>query len=267
MIISHKYKYLFVQLPRSGSTSIGKELCEYYDGEQILYKHSPYHEFLRIANQQEKEYFVFSCIRNPLDEVVSRYVQMKDDNWGVYRDPRYWKRNGGGGWVPDYQLKQFADIENNNLDFAAFFKKYYKLTYENWSCLDHENFDFLIRFENLASDFAQALQLIGIEPKRSIPVYHKTKNKKANAFLEEYTPEIHNQAKEIFGPFMKRWNYEFPEAWGDKSFPWYRQLEYNLLGIPREFYWRYWKRNRGHGIPQFLLNLKNKNRKLSNNKT
>ena len=31
MIISHKYKYLFVELPRTGSTAISNELCEYYE--------------------------------------------------------------------------------------------------------------------------------------------------------------------------------------------------------------------------------------------
>ena len=67
MIISHKYKYLFVELPLTASTAVSKELRENYDGESILYKHATYHEFLKIASPEEKKYFVFSGMCNPLD--------------------------------------------------------------------------------------------------------------------------------------------------------------------------------------------------------
>ena len=48
MIISHKYKYVFVGLPLAASTAISKELCEQYDGKAILAKHSIYQDFLKI---------------------------------------------------------------------------------------------------------------------------------------------------------------------------------------------------------------------------
>ncbi|MBE9125331.1 MULTISPECIES: sulfotransferase family 2 domain-containing protein [unclassified Coleofasciculus] len=240
MIISHKHRYLFIQLPRSGSTSIGRELCEQYDGQKILSKHSPYHEFLKIANSEEKKYFVFSCIRNPLDVVVSQYVQMKDDNWGVYTNPKNWKSNGG--WISKYQLSQFNFINNKNADFPAFFKKYYKFTYDNWSCLAHKKYDFVIRFEYIQNDFDQALKLIGIEQKRPLPNVNKTKSKDKNCSFSFYTPDIQNHAREVFSPFMKKWGYEFPVEWGNNSFSWFRQLEYDFFSIPRKFYWRYLKR-------------------------
>ena len=54
MIISHKYKYVFVGLPLAASTAISKELCEQYDGKAILAKHSIYQDFLKIATEEEK---------------------------------------------------------------------------------------------------------------------------------------------------------------------------------------------------------------------
>ncbi len=42
MIISHKYKYLFIELPRTGTTAISKELRERYAGELIYEKHTKY---------------------------------------------------------------------------------------------------------------------------------------------------------------------------------------------------------------------------------
>ena len=72
MIISHKNKYLFVELPHTATTAIIKEFREKYDGKRILRKHAFFHDFQKIANDDEK-YFVFSCVRNPMDEVVSIY--------------------------------------------------------------------------------------------------------------------------------------------------------------------------------------------------
>ena len=53
MIISHKYKYLFIGLPLAASTAISKELCEQYEGVPILSKHSIYQDFLKTATEEE----------------------------------------------------------------------------------------------------------------------------------------------------------------------------------------------------------------------
>ena len=41
MIISHKHKYVFVELPQTASSAIAKELKANYDGHEILFKQSP----------------------------------------------------------------------------------------------------------------------------------------------------------------------------------------------------------------------------------
>lgn len=52
MVISHKYEYLFVELPRTGTTAIHNELLEKYDGQGILSKHANYRDFLKIASEE-----------------------------------------------------------------------------------------------------------------------------------------------------------------------------------------------------------------------
>lgn len=238
MIVSPVYKYVFIELPHTASTSINRELCAYYDGQKILSKHFPYHNFLRNANAEEKKYFVFSGIRNPLDVVVTKYFKLKNNHDEHFTKPRHWQKNGG--WVTNYDLKQFKFIQDNHADFAVFFKKYYKFPYDNWSCLAHKQFDFVIRFENLQNDFLQVLQLIGIEPKRDLPLINKTGGKKE--FISYYTPEIQDQAKRVFGPFMSKWGYDLPSEWGDNSNLGVNQLQLNVINIPRKFYWRYLKK-------------------------
>lgn len=227
MIVSERQKYLFIELPHTGSTAISKELCENYDGKRILKKHSFFHEYQRMA-PNEKKYFVFSCIRNPLDEVVSIYLKYKTDQITEYTQISDRKR-------ATYQRYNFA--KNNNNSFQDYLKKFYKLPYDNWSCLAHKQFDYVLRFENLQSDFQVMLGKIGLEQVKPLPVVNTTNQKKH--YLTYYSPEIYDYAKYVFGPFMKRWNYTFPAEWGDSSVPFFAEILFVIFRLPRKIYWRH----------------------------
>jgi len=121
MIISHKYKYLFVELPHTASTAISKELRELYDGESILRRHSRYHDFLRQATPAEKQYFVFSGLRNPLDTIVTGYMKYKHNVSNFYTDPKNWQRNGG--FVTETALKTYRTIQEENLSFEQYLRQ------------------------------------------------------------------------------------------------------------------------------------------------
>jgi hypothetical protein len=236
MIISHKHKYLFVELPLTGSTAISRELCQYYDGSKILFKHATYYDFLRYANTEEKTYFVFSCIRNPLDQAVSHYFKYKTDHKGRFTDQTKLKRQKK--IVQYMDLKKFNFIKNNDADFASFFLKFYRLPYNNWSHLSHSDFDFVIRFEKLGEDFAKVLALLGIEEKRPLPVMNPT-SQKAASYLSYYSPKTIKRAKWVYGPFMEKWGYNFPHEWGDASVSWLNKMEFEFCNIFRMFYWEY----------------------------
>lgn len=239
MIISHKHKYIFVELPRTGTTSVGRELCKVYDGKRILYKHSTYHDFLRFATDEEKSYFVFSSIRNPLDDAVSRYFKLKTNHRERYTDPAKVARRRTI-IVERIEDRLFRYIQQNDADFATFFMKYYTVPYNDWSSVDHRHFDFIIRFENLHADFAKALELIGIEQKRPLPVKNKTPKKNVD-YLTYYTPETIKRAKRVFGPYMEQWGYEMPPSWGDPSVSRWNRMEFELFTALRGVFWKYFR--------------------------
>ena len=235
MIISHKHKYLFVELPHTGSTSISKELRENYDGKRILHKHAFFHDFQKIATDDEKKYFVFSCIRNPMDEVVSSYFIYKTDQRGIFKninDPTCKNSNTRRASINRYNF-----IKNYNANFCTYLKKFYKVPYDNWSSLDHRHFDYIIRYESIQTCFNKALEQIGIKKKRHLPVINITNEK--GHFRSYYTPEIYAHAKYVFGPFMKRWGYEFPSMFGDSRVPLSSEILFRFLGIIRKIYWKY----------------------------
>ncbi|HEX5151086.1 MAG TPA: sulfotransferase family 2 domain-containing protein [Parafilimonas sp.] len=235
MVISDKNRYLFVELYFTGSTAISSELCEYYDGQKILSKHSRYHEFLNVATPEQKEYFVLSCIRNPMDMVVSTYMKFKTNHLGKYTNPKDWRRNGG--IITDKNLKLYNEIKD--LTFEEYFKKYHKVPYDNWSNVAHSKFDYLIRFENIQEDFSKALKLLNIDQVRELPQKNKTLEKKS--FIDYYTPEIRQQAIFIFGPFMKKWGYEFPKEWHVKEPGVLSNIMFYGLGFFKKTYWQFTK--------------------------
>ena len=156
MIISHKHRYLFVELPHTGTTAITKELRLNYDGKSILFRHATYQEFLLHATEDEKRYFVFSCIRNPMDDAVSCYFKYRNqvkgfigfdvDNKPSFSDRRDISRR----IIYRFRYNRYRYVHDNDADFAQFFLKYYRLPFDNWSSLSHHNFDYVIRFENMA---------------------------------------------------------------------------------------------------------------------
>jgi len=234
MVISDKYKYLFIEMYNTGSTSISNELCEFYDGRRILRKHSRYHEFLKTATEEQKKYFVFSGIRNPMDTVITVYSKFANNHKGKYTDPQQWRKNGG--YVKDKRLQLFSDIKNAQLTFQEYFLKYYKVPYDRWSRLDHEKFNYIIRYENIQNDFRAVLQKLNIEPLRDLPTLNKTEGKQD--YTNYYTPEIQKRAVFVFGPFMDKWGYSFPDDWNVKRTPLSSTILFSLLGIRRNLIWR-----------------------------
>lgn len=236
MIISHQHKYLFVELEHTGSTAISQELCANYAGAPILHKHAFYHEFQKIASAEEKKYFVFASVRNPLDEAVSLYFKCKNNHKNNFTNPAMRKKNGGH--ISDDDLQRFRFIRDAGADFPVYFKKFYTMPYDNFSSLAHKKFDFILRFENIQDDFAQVLKMMGIEQTRPLPATNKTAGKE-NHFLSFYTPDIRDQAKRVFGPFMQKWDYEFPPEWGDNSIPWSDQVQFQAISTLKRLHWRH----------------------------
>lgn len=237
MIISHRYRYVFVELPRTGSTAIRQELREHYDGEPILKKHATYDEFLRSATDDEKRYFVFSTVRNPLDDIVSHYFKLRTDHKGRYTDPARAPRNRR-------LLNRIIDtvqsryVTGRDTDFASFLRRFYVFPYDTWASLSHERFDYVMRFERLADDFAIVLERLGIEPVRPLPVVNATATRR-RSFVDYYTPDLIPRARRVFGPYMERWGYAFPESWPVKRPTTMDRAQYRLYGFFARFYWRY----------------------------
>jgi hypothetical protein len=159
MIISNKYKYVFIELPQTASSAIAKELKTNYDGEEILFKHALYStDFMKQATVEEKKYKAISGLRNPMDICVSNYFKFKTDHENRYTQPKLLKH----GFLRKYimrwwNVRQYKNIKGKDERFEDFFMRAYSVPYASWSIIEHKRMNFIIRFENLNNDFNAAL--------------------------------------------------------------------------------------------------------------
>ena len=236
MVISKTYRYIFIELPRTGTTAISKELCDNYGGKKILHKHSTYGNFLKIASEEEKKYFVFSCIRNPLDRTVSLYIKLKTGQKTIV----------SSGWNIKFLIselffaRRYYYLKRTQAKFADYFNKFYKLPYDDMSSISYKYCDYFIYFENMQKDFARVLQLIGIKQIRDIPFVNITDKKKKD-FLSYYIPSTHKRAKRLFGPYMEKWGYKFPLNWGKVENSNILRYQWKVLFRIRKILWNYFQ--------------------------
>ena len=240
MIVSHKYRYVFIELPLTGSLAIARELRLNYSGERVLAKHAHYGEFQRWAKGPELEYFRFSGVRNPLELVYSEFVKYKTDHRGRFSGKRYEKHGRMRKYVTRYREEsRYQFILKKDAHFGTDLRRFYRLPYSSWSTLWHDRLDYVYRFENLATEFDAILRKIGVEPVRALPSWNTTAGTGAGplAALAERRDKIH--AKWVFQPYMKRWGYDMPPDWDDIPDQRWNHACYSVAHGFRSLYWRY----------------------------
>jgi len=190
MIISHKHRYVYIQLDKTASSMIARELRKNYDGEPILWKHATYEDFMKVATPEEKRYFKFAGIRNALDMMVSIYHLRNEQSKGFKK--------------------------THDLDFPAWFRANAMIvrgTYDS-KTKDYDKLDFVYRYENLQKDLSRILSAIDVRQKRPFPQGARTPNKR-RSFWSYYTPCIHKEAEAIAEDHMRRFGYSFPCGWNN----------------------------------------------------
>jgi hypothetical protein len=235
MIISYKYKFLFIGLPFSASSAITKELHEEYEGKPYLRKHSLYHEFKKVATSEEKKFFVFAVLRNPMEIAITVYEKMKANAKGNFTNPELFAENGGH--ISKKQRERFNFIHDNNASFQEYFIKFFNIPFDNFASLTLDKCDYVIRYENITEDYKIALAKAGIENPKDLPVANKTFGKKKD-LSEYYTKEIQSLALFVFGPFLKKYDYKFPKDWNQTKIPLSAKFLFHIGGIIRKWKWK-----------------------------
>ena len=210
MIINDQYKFCFFAIPRTASKAVSKALIDSFNSRVHLRMHATYAEFEAQASREEKNYFRFTTVRNPIDSIVSSYFKKKNDHNGRFSRGTFRK----GQPIAPKAMEQYRFIKDNDASFSEFFRVFHTEPYRRKQ-LEHtvDNCHFVMKFENLNNDFQQLLRKLNLPP-IEIPVVNTTQGKSRD-YLQYYTPDIIPQAKEVFKELMDKWGYDFPDEWSE----------------------------------------------------
>jgi len=219
-MISHKYKLIFIHIPKCAGSSIK----DYYFDEpdvdwkvpnyKILYgwcpkrkihlQHATSKQLLEtglISNEHWDEYFKFTFVRNPFDRAYSDYLWIQKNRKikGTFQEYILQKGNfdkvlndrSDKNYRGDHVISQtdFFDFEGN-----------YKM-------------DFVGRFESLNNDIEKLNKLLGIQKPFT---YHSKKNKnRLDHYSLFYSSKTKRMVEEKFSKDLNKLDYKFDDQ---KSF-------------------------------------------------
>ena len=169
-MISHKHKFIFVHISKTGGSSIERALNPDIKldssprtkntGNTVLKeKHWYVDRYQQEYKKQFDEYFKFTIVRNPWDREVSR-----------------WKWRGLA--------------LNENHSFKKHLEHAFVDNYSQWICNnDQYLMDYIGRFENLQQDFNIICDKIGVEHKQ-LPHANKTNHEHYTEYYDDETRDI-----------------------------------------------------------------------------
>jgi len=206
MIISHKYKFIFIKTRKVGGTSIELFLRQHLGdtdiASRLVYENCPsincsdnntlnHAGWSYIADRWPDEwqnYYKFTIDRNPWDKVVSAFF--------------YWQgRHQEGPWPPTaYGFRQWAKMPNRS--FPNDWEKYTK---DNRLVVDN-----LIPYENLHTEFSKVCNTLGI-PYNNELAYIKAKTgfKNFDGYRHLYNDETAQRVGAQHQLLIDHFNYKF----------------------------------------------------------
>jgi chondroitin 4-sulfotransferase 11 len=186
--ISHKHRFIYVHIPKTGGVSVINAL-----GLEVL-GHQPLSHTLN-HNSDCDGYLKFCFTRNPWDRAASAF---------------HYLQKGGSHNADDSQA--FKKYFSKRQSFQEFIKSdTFKVAIDNqqhFRPMTHYidmNVDFIGRFESLQEDFNIVCDTIGI-PQAQLPHTNKSSNKH---YTEAYDDEAREIVAEAYKDDIENFNYEF----------------------------------------------------------
>jgi len=191
MVISHKNKFVFIQVPRTASSFLGRNFVKHYNGYKIISKHATFAKFLKVASPEEAKYCVIVGKRNPMDRIATLYVRT----------------------LINKNIPHPAEIAETQRDFERWFRTRFiekKKSLNPHLKQSYPFADHIISYENMIRDLTAVLKSMGLEPFKIRPWKGRTKGKLED-YSQYYSKSLMRYAREVFREEMAFLGYELPD--------------------------------------------------------
>ena len=204
-MIDHKYKYVYIHIPKTGGTSVEQSLIQVHHPEivkPVAFWPDDLKEAFVVGNSSNQhwsldmfdkytDYRSFCTVRNPFDRIVSEYIYIHN-GYNMSRSP-----------LPDLDFPTF--VKRDLIESLAFpYHSQCQIAFIN-TPINHV--DYIIKFENLQEDFNIVCDKIGI-PKQQLPHKNPTKHKHYTEYYDDETREI---VAKKYARDIEYFGYEFGE--------------------------------------------------------
>lgn len=229
-VYSEQYKYIFFANPQTASKAIALTLRKKLGGVSLPDReitrngktvarmhHTTYSQVVAaglLSEAQLGQLFKVTCVRNPFDQLVSKYIKHCDR---LANDPAKYP------WLDGVEA---ASADNSFPQWLNYLSKRYdetdKLANGPLEFLNHA--DLVIRFEALQEGFDEFMRRIGVSEPLSVTEYNITKGraeggaeapdagkvkKKKKNYTEYYDSTCVEVVEKLYEPILKRFNYHF----------------------------------------------------------
>lgn len=220
IVISHKKKFIFIHVPKTGGNSINLALGDYCDSDfsfrRVTTKdietygldvsltneatgHLLPSEVMKVVGPDKwKEYFKFGFVRNPFERLVSDFFYLKKKaEEGVGKEETFYFTK---------RIKEISDIVNFR-EYVLLLQKKININASRWLCNEEGNtlVDFVGRFERLQDDFDLVCKKIGLE-NRKLPLSNSTCHEHYSKYYDYETRRI---VEALFWKDLNIFGYKF----------------------------------------------------------
>ena len=178
VIISHKYKFIFIHIPKTGGSSINSTLSKICGKDDVIRRDDTRHNTAiqikaEVGDAAWNSYFKFAFVRNPWEAVLSEYFYIlkrakpkKYKEYEKYTDFNQYLTSSKGKLILFHSMLDYIVDKSGKIAI-----------------------DFVGRFENLEEDFKQVLQKIGLQ-NMSLPRENVTSHSHYSEYYSETAKQI-----------------------------------------------------------------------------
>ena len=201
--ISHRYRFVYFEVPKTGTSSLKDLLTEHAEITKMK---------RRLGFLEYPDYRRFALVRNPWDRILSCYLNKikKDENFenGKFKNGVMRKFDRFNAFYAGMPFDEFVRAVGKIPDEIAdghFASQHRRLVLDGELVIDH-----LARFENFWEETSGFLTTVGLDVNVHVP--HLNKSERSKRYTAYYDDETIRVVEERYEEDIRLFGYRFGQT-------------------------------------------------------